>query len=242
MKKMGKVTKVGVVAFLCVSTLGSACGMQKGVDVDAAANQAAGWSVDANVEKQNVCLQLQKDGFTKEAAAGIVGNLQTDSTMNPYIREIIGNHNDYEMGPWLAGQLDPDNDTYGPGRGLMLLGDGTATVGMSNSRWLNLIRYVNKRFGKNYPLKSEYAWNDDTYNDEDTVKSEWPNAAEQASFIREEMQKAKGQRGNVKMLNGQKTPEAAAIYFNREFNGSSELKEAREAAARDTYQKYCDFE
>lgn len=241
MKKIKKTVVWSLVVFVCGIAFSVSGNKHETQTVDAiwgGWNYNPGWSARSEKSIVSACQILKSEGLTSIAASGVIGNFQSESGMNPYIREGIGNHANY--GP-SAGNLDPDNDSFGPGRGLAQWGDGTGRNGLGSSRWLTLVSYVNDRYKKAYPARPSASWNNFGDSDQSTVRSQWPTLEEQLTFVKKEL--ADGNQGlTLAGYNQSATPEDAAYLFAAKYERPGNLAvsiEGRKSEARRVYQNYC---
>ena len=188
---------------------------------------------------------IKQEKFTKEAASGIIGNFKYESDMNPYKREAVGDHDKYSDTE-LANRLDPDNDTFGPGRGLAQWGDGSGENGLGSNRWSKLIKYVNRKYDKKYESKPSSSWNNKNNSSKDVVMAEWPTLQEQLSFVKYELVNGvSSRRGtlNFSKLNSYGVKDAtywfAAIYENPAEKKFQKTLNDREKEAQRVYKMYC---
>lgn len=201
-----------------------------------------GWSARSTTSVESACRVLISEGLTPVSASGVIGNFMSESGMNPYMREAVGNHATY----WskdAADRLDPDFDTFGPGRGLAQWGDGSGVGGLGGSRWLSLIRYVNTKYNKTYPERPTSSWNNAGDSAEATVRAKWPTLEEQLSFVKQELFE-NSQGISLATFNTADTPENAAYTFAVKYERPAAKTLAdtlalRKSEARKAYDTYC---
>lgn len=200
-----------------------------------------GWIAGGSGAIASACQTLKMEGLTSSAAAGVIGNFMAESGMNPYKREAVGNHDLY--GKEFADRLDPDNDSFGPGRGLAQWGDGSGLNNLGGSRWVTLVNYVNTRYGKSYPVRPSSAWNNNGDSNQTTVQSQWPKLEEQLTFVKKEL--IDGNQGlTLSEYNSVSSPEDAAYMFAARYERPSAKALAdslatRKSEARKAYDQYC---
>ncbi len=186
---------------------------------------------------------VKNEKFSPNAAAAILGNFKYESNLNPYKREGIGKHSEYGNVE-LAKRLDPDNDEFGPGRGLAQWGDGSGKNGLGGYRWNKLIKYVNKRYNKNYKPNVKSSWNNAKNSNEVLVRKEWPNLFEQLAFIKYEINNGYSSGNGTlrfkefnKMSLDKATYHFAAIYENPNKVHMKTTLVYRQAEAKKMYEK-----
>lgn len=198
------------------------------------------WNMD--LEASNACKYLVRNlGYTKYAAAGILGNFQHESNLNPYVRERIGNHNTYSLGKAKADMLDPDNNGFGPGWGLAQWGDGSGRNGAGSKRWISLVNYVNQKYKTSYSAQyaDSYRWNVDN---ENSLRANIPNLYQQLEFVKEEMKEGSyyvSQSELNKMSTIEETSNAVLYRYEIAGTRGSITSAKRIGYAKEIYRKNC---
>lgn len=230
-KVLSKMLSVGFLVFILLCNIS-----QVGMVIQA----GNGWW-NASIETGKACEYLVKNlGFTKYAAAGLLGNFRQESNINPYVRERIGNHNTYSLGKEKADKLDPDNDGFGPGWGLAQWGDGSGLGGLGSGRWIELLKYVNTKYGTHYSAAYKDSYRPGVMWNEQSVRANVPNMYQQLDFVKHEMTRGSKYIVSQKELNEMSSVEETsdAILYRYEKAGTK-TSEKRKQYAREIYQQYC---
>lgn len=202
-------------------------------------NVSADWW-DYSLQSKKACTYLMSNlGYTRVAAAGVLGNFRAESGINPYVREWIGNHNTYPLGKAFADQVDPDYNGYGPGWGLAQWGDGSGLNGLGSGRYKNLVSYVNKTFNKNYGTSFNDGYYPGVYNDQASITASIPNLYEQLSFAAYEMRDGSGYVSRNELNRMTSTDATAAAVMNRYEYAATSTLALRQKNAREIYTYDC---
>lgn len=224
-----KILTLLMIIFMCLGVT------QTGMNVEAAENW---WKSD--VETSNACRYLIRNlGYSKYAAAGILGNFRHESNINPYIRERIGNHYIYPLGKDLADRLDPDNNGFGPGWGLAQWGDGSGKGGLGSGRWIELLNFVNARYKTRYSASFNDSYRYGNTGNEQSVRGNIPNLYQQLDFVRYEMRDGSGYVTQNELNLKRSVEEASDTVLYRYEYAGTKTKEQRRQNARDIYQYNC---
>ncbi|MGL4662893.1 MAG: phage tail tip lysozyme, partial [Culicoidibacterales bacterium] len=208
---------------------------QTGVNIEATGSW---WNSD--LETSNACRYLIENlGYSKYAAAGILGNFRHESNINPYVRERIGDHNTYSLGKEKADKLDPDNNGFGPGWGLAQWGDGSGLGGLGSGRWIQLINYVNSKTGKHYTATFNDSFKNGVFSNESSLRGNIPNLYEQLDFVKYEMSPTSAYVSQIELNAMNSLEETSDAVLYRYEKSSTKSQEKRRQNTRDIYQYNC---